>query len=808
MKYWCYLIFLSFFIFLFVSCEKQTSKLGQLENYIPENVSVTFIIPDFETLKNDVKNNSLISQLKNSSYYSFFSDNTFLKNFQTNQKCLLSIKNKHFIIITKQDSSFCKLNSITQKKIKKHTYKKSIIKEWKKDSSSYFSSETDSILLISSSKNLISEVLDYQIETNYQFKKILKNNNYNQFKVIAKTPPLKINDNSIDFANWTSVNMDILPNQIKATGVVLTHDSIPQLLSVFKGIIPQQNEISKITPLDAQQVIAFTYDDFGVFKNNLSRFSKKVITNNNQNLFESVSEVGVLTFSKNKAVVLKSINPDFTREELSNYINNSNNFKETAIYSFSQNTLFTDTFFPLITTVSPNYFFKIDNFLVFTETKTIAEKMITAYKNNNCINNTNYFKETNTQLSDASSLLILQLNGTITKLIAPIIDSENKEALADVQIKKYPLSVLQFSYDQNFAHLNWIAQEVSKSTQISRSVSQILELKLDTLLISEPQFFTNHRSKGNDIVVQDVTDTLHLISTSGKTLWKKKLDGPILGKINEVDLLKNGKKQLAFCTKNTFYILDRNGKEVAPFPKKFNDEITQPLAVFDYDKKRNYRFLITQSKELLMLDSKAKTVKGFTFKKTKSPIVLSPQHIRMGTKDYILIAEKDGKLHILNRTGKSRISVNKKFKFSEIPIANEAKNFVVITKDHTKYSISQTGKIIPKKLNVSNSYWFTINGSTKATLDDNLLRINGKLVELPFGMYTPPQIYVINRKTYVTVTEKQENKVFIFSKFGELLPNFPVFGTNKAQLNKIKNHKKMAVLVRSSPNSFVLYELQ
>ena len=50
----------------------------------------------------------------------------------------------------------------------------------------------------------------------------------------------------------------------------------------------------------------------------------------------------------------------------------------------------------------------------------------------------------------------------------------------------------------------------------------------------------------------------------------------------------------------------------------FKDEITQPLAVFDYDKQRNYRFLITQNKNLLMYDSKGKAVKGFKYKAAQS----------------------------------------------------------------------------------------------------------------------------------------------------------------------------------------------
>lgn len=810
MNWVCKYLFLGVCVVFLVSCNEEKTKQGKLEDYIPNNVSMVFKISDFETLKTDLKNNSFISPFSKTTAFTFFSENKLLDAFQPRKESLLCINNTNFTLIVKQDTSLFKSAFLKENNIKKHLYKNFTVQEWIRDSTSIFSTTKDSVVLFSSSKNLINSILDGNTEANSSFKKLISNTNNKGFTAIFKTPSIKIKkEKSLEFASWASVKLEVLPNQIKATGVVLDHDSIPQILSIFKGLVPQINEIAKITPLNAKKVFSFTYNDFDVLEKNIARFWQGEISKNtNKDLFEGINEIGVLTFSENKAVVLKSFDPTHTKENLVRYLEQKSEFKETEIYNFNEPSLFTDLFSPLIDQLEPKYFFSINNFFVFTESSALAEHMITQYLNNNCLINSNFYKDTSSQLSGSSSLLLLQLDGSITSVIPSLFNKSVSSEIEKTNFKKYPLAALQLSYDRNFAHLNWVTKEVSKTTKISRSVSQILAISLDTLIITKPQFFTNHRTKGKDIVVQDVTNTLHFISTSGKTLWKKKLDGPILGEIQEVDLLKNGKKQIAFTTNHTFYIIDRNGKNVAPFPKKFKDKITQPLAVFNYDKKRNYRFLICQDKEVYMLDSKGKNVKGFTFKKTKSPITLAPQHIQIGSKDYILVAEKDGKLHILSRTGKSRISVSKKFEFSKIPIAKEATNFVVITKNNTKHSISQTGKVISKKLNVSNSYWFTVNGKTKATLDDNILRINGKLVELPFGIYTQPQIFNVNRKNYISITETQENKLYIYTKFGELLPNFPVYGTSLAQLNNALNNKKMLVLIGSGPKSFVIYEVQ
>ncbi len=321
-------------------------------------------------------------------------------------------------------------------------------------------------------------------------------------------------------------------------------------------------------------------------------------------------------------------------------------------------------------------------------------------------------------------------------------------------------------------------------------------------VLGSPQIFSN-RNNGSNIVVQDIANTLHFISESGKILWSKNLGSPILGNVEAVTI--SGNKNLAFTTKDAFYILDRNGKEAKGFPIKFKDKVTQPLSVFDYDNNGNYRFIIVQGKDVLMYDKNGKSVKGFGFNKAKSNIVQAPIHIRMGNKDYIVIAEESGKLNILSRVGKSRVSVSKNFNFTDIPIADEDNTFVVITKENTKERISQDGKISSQKLDVGNNYWFAIRGNAKVTLDDNLLRINGKLTELPLGIYTNPQLFSVGRNSYVTITETQEKKVYVFDQNGKVLNGFPVYGTSVASMDDGRGKNKIIVVTKGDAKSIILY---
>ena len=51
-------------------------------------------------------------------------------------------------------------------------------------------------------------------------------------------------------------------------------------------------------------------------------------------------------------------------------------------------------------------------------------------------------------------------------------------------------------------------------------------------------------------------------------------------------------------------MLDRKGRDVGKFPLQFNDKITLPISVFDYDNNKNYRICITLLMSFLCLIQK------------------------------------------------------------------------------------------------------------------------------------------------------------------------------------------------------------
>ncbi len=805
-----FLLFVPMLLGVFGSCDKTPPKTGTLMDFVPENSSVVFKISDFENLQADIENNSLLSKFEKTAPYLFFSENTaLLKNLHPTTQSLFCINQVNdsvsaYTFISKQTKNLFQPDSLKNKTIETLKLDEQSFQRITIDKQIAYSAIIDSVFVVTSSQQILLDILNRKTEHDNTFKKVFNLPSSNKFTALIRGNKIAVNDSTkVAFTSWSAMDVAITPESFTATGITLATDSIPQLLNVFEDQIPQQNDVSTLIPTDALGAVSFTFNDAEKFQKNLRNFRGEKDVVQTTGIFGSVSEAGTIQFKTETAIFIKSIDAALTNDALARYVSAKSDFRDIEISSFSEPELFEKTFSPFINSKKANYVFQVENFFVFTESEITAQQIISDFQNNNTLNNTSYFENTATDLSTASSLLIFKMQGEFSESVSGFFNAESRTNIKNISFDEFPLAALQFSFDRNFAHVTLSCKEAGAATKsISSSVSEKFNLELENAVLGSPQIFSNQHN-GSNLVVQDIANKLYFISESGKILWSKNLGSPILGTIEPVTI--SGNNYMAFATKDGFYIFDRNGKEAKGFPIKFKDNVTQPLSVFDYDNNSNYRFVIVQGKDVLMYDKTGKTVKGFGFNKAKSNIVQPPVHIRMGNKDYIVIAEESGKLNILSRVGKTRVSVSKNFNFTEIPIAEEDNTFVVITKENTKERISQDGKVSSQKLDVGRSYWFAINGNVKVTLDDNLLRINGKLAELPLGVYTNPQLFNVNRNTFITITETQEKKVYVFDQNGNILNGFPVYGTAAAYIDNGSGKNNIIIATKGDANSLILY---
>lgn len=183
-------------------------------------------------------------------------------------------------------------------------------------------------------------------------------------------------------------------------------------------------------------------------------------------------------------------------------------------------------------------------------------------------------------------------------------------------------------------------------------------LKLDTTAMVPPSSFVNHITKENEIVIQDVENSLYLINAKGSMLWKKRISEAIISEIYMVDIFKNNKFQMLFNTRNYIHLIDRNGKYVEGYPVKLPSPACAPLSVFDYDHTKDYRIFIS-CKNRLIYNYSIFGVKqaGFAPLKTENEVLLPIQYVAISESQYLVAVDKDGKIYTFSRKGIGRIGL-------------------------------------------------------------------------------------------------------------------------------------------------------
>lgn len=794
--------FLLLVLIMVGSCAKTDSRTGNVSDFVPENSSIIFQINDWQGFRSDIENNLFLKNYSGTVPFPSLENHKLLfENLSPKDNSLLCFQyptdsSVTITFISRNHPKLFNIDSIPNKKDESLKIGNSDIRRITLDKDILFGAIKDSIFIISSSQNTLVDILNDKTEKNQILQKLLAFETTSPYKIVSSNPDKK--------SNWSGAHLNLTQESLSYRGIAIDSDTIPNLMHVFHNQEPQLIRAAAVTPVSALSIISITFSDSEELQNNLLRYRNDNSTGSKTGLFDSASEVGSFSLEDGQVYFLSSIDPSVTTDALAPFVSAEKEFREIQIKSFNNTDLIGRTFEPLLPKFEVSYVFELDDFFVFTPSIPLAEEIISANFNNATLKQSPSYEQISQNISSASSYNKIIMDGKYPNNFGDFLNFNFTKK--PVSISNYPLGIFQYIADKQFGHISFNTQQMSdNTTRTSGGVKELFYVTLKAPIIGNPKIFEHH---GPQVVVQDAENTLHFISESGQILWSKSLENPILGDIQFIDINKNGNKQIAFVTHSKLYILDRNGRDIKGFPITFRDAVTQPLAIFDYDNNHNYRFALVQNKNILLYDNQGKTVRGFDFKKPAGAIVQPPSHIRMGNKDYIVFPEENGTLHILNRQGKPRVTVKEKFEFSEIPIVPEDNYFIVIDRKNNKFRISESGEVSSLKLNVHNNYWFTTLNQTKVTLDDNLLRVNGKLLDLPLGTFSQPQIFTISGKTYVAITEMQEKKVYVFDSDNNLLSNFPVFGSSLATIASKGLKSGKYLVARGDDSAIIVYVFQ
>lgn len=810
---------------LLTSCAKDKKESGDMLDFIPGNSAVILKSNSPDLFFNNLRNNELLKYNKEYYLYEGLEDQlSLLKLIAHKKPAYLSFSSENsktdFLFITEAPVDIIPLDSILNKQVETLSSNKWEIKKYTLDAKVAYTSTRNGIFLFSNSQELLQKSLEQEksLKTSPDFQTTLR-------AASDKKPVIFINHDHIknlltehfqesflsglnNFSHWTVVDTEITQSSIKLNGITTATDSVPRLIKVFDKTGISENRLAEVSPANSLGFYSISFTDFENLKENLRNFRgnpEAIETSAENDVLKTASEAGMVYLENETVFAIRTEDIETARLDLASETEFIENFRQTPVYNYTGEAAFVPLLEPLFSVQNLQFTAFLDNFIVFSQSQDALQEIIASYLNNSTLALSEAYISTSENLSTQASILAVSNNRNYKNRLAENLSEDLREATKNLNFEEYPIAAAQFIFQDGFAHVHAIINK-SNVPASKQNAGKDIVIELGAKVATKPVFFKNHRTNGMDVAVQDEDNTLYLISSKGKIYWKKKLESRIQGAIRTVDILRNGRFQLAFATKSRLHVIDRDGNTVRPFPLGFNDPITQPLAIFDYENNRDYRFVVTQGRELYMYNRKGNRVKGFIFDKASEAIQHPPKHLRLGRKDYILVAEASGKLNILSRTGKIRIPVNEKLNLSSNEWYEHEGNFISSNTSGEIIKINKQGRINREATNLAENHQIAATEEILVSLSDNELKIGTQKVSLDFGLYTPPQIFNLNNRTFVSTTDLQASKVYVFNADAELLPGFPVYGNSAVDLGNIDADKTPEVTVQGDENSILLYD--
>lgn len=178
---------------------------------------------------------------------------------------------------------------------------------------------------------------------------------------------------------------------------------------------------------------------------------------------------------------------------------------------------------------------------------------------------------------------------------------------------------------------------------------------LDTSIASTVQPFAMGR-KGTGFLVQDHAHALYLLSAKGERIWKRQLQGRILGAISFLAGSRDGQWRLAFATPDKIHVWDQDGGPKVNFPLLLPAPASSPLLAADFEGQgRHHFFIACENGKIYGYNQLGLPIDGWSPQEKTDSLVRQPMvHFQKNNMDFILALSEAGTLYAFRRDGEYR----------------------------------------------------------------------------------------------------------------------------------------------------------
>ncbi|MCL2328205.1 MAG: hypothetical protein FWC39_06780 [Bacteroidetes bacterium] len=655
------------------------------------------------------------------------------------------------------------------------------------------------------------------------------------------------------YGSWTEFDVSLRSNAISLNGFSLSNITA-DFLSVFRAQMPVKLQLSSILPANISYFKVWGLSDVKQFRANYENFltqNKKFedytknlnILNNTyggsnivQNMYSFIdSEIAFACGAPYEAnengdnyAIIKTISQSqvegWIEKLLQEYPTHRNpGSSQTTQFTLDNKAIYTIQGIPvdfvqalwgeLFAGVRFRHLTFINNYMVFADSKTALEKLITAYELKKVLANDMEFKKFQNSVLPTFTYYEYAAMGKTGNAHTPLRQIQSEELGIAQRSNAAAFQIMaQDGMFYNNIYINFA--EAGSTAKTSTADNIVWESVLDAEIATQPQIFEIQPGEFG-ILVQDEKNTLYMLNSAGKIQWKKSLQESLISPLFQVDYFKNGKYQYLANSANYVYCIDRLGNFVENYPHKLEDTSSVAMSVFDYEKTKEYRLFVPCGKKLYLYNIKMQKNKEWAWNECESDIVAPVQHFVNAGKDYIVCADQRN-VYLLNRKGELRAKANEQFEKSpQTPWYYQRKTQMIVTTD-VNASIKAMdfgGKVhtLQKDSLPKNHYFlyspandeYALIANKKCTFYTSQM-VPISIHELGFAVEITPHI-VKNIQFLVGIVDKS-NKLLYFCNIKDGLTANTLQGKTEFTSGKLqKNQPKTTIIIGTNGNTITNY---
>ncbi len=663
--------------------------------------------------------------------------------------------------------------------------------------------------------------------------------NVEQFPLFATTfiqPQVQHEIDQIkSIADWMSFDLHIQKETIMLAGYTFFPKNNKLLKALSKQKQPKEIKTYQIIPDHTALMVHFGFREFKRLVRELvpeegEEFKKYFMPWIGEELAVVLTEPHADAFASNQFAVFQMDNQELAIELLDELASKKGELESYPYQNYTiRRMMVKDILKPILgdkfNTIQNPYWILLDEFVVMANSKTALELWIDKYNIGHTFGRNEAFLNFEENLSSTSNLQIYFDFRKLFQWYKSYVKVEKgrriEESFERIQ-KLSPIGV-QWSAHNNMLFTNGQIQ-FSETERMPTQVVWKTALKEEALIA--PSLVKNHKTKEWEIFVQDKSHRVYLLNNGGQILWERKLEGPILSEIYQIDAYRNDKLQLLFNTKEYIYLIDRNGEDVKGkgYPKNVRNA-SNGLMVMDYSNDKDYRmFLATESGNIYGYKLNGSPLSGWNPNEGNGVINFPLQHALVDGKDYIFSQNNRGRLRIYDLDGTPRTNTVKlSGRFASpfgIDMISKPYRVVNVNEEAYAYITNLNGKFFNLKLKagkrrkVKFAYSDVIEDERKEyiALSENEIVAYDHSEKILSHQFEENQSDLFTIKTKNSIKSRigtlsrAKRRIYLLDENGLPYPNFPIAGTTPFVMEDLFGENK-EVLVVANGNSIYAYRL-